>query len=146
MHQSPQVSFILSKLFCYTPPLPYLTNSTQSDVLSHPQDAVGGHADRCAHRQTWRRRVLSCVIESRFPLSLITIHSVLVALNSDCSSARVHTHIPLSLLVPVPHRVQGTHACTLSVPLLLSLTSSLYSQLSLGTHRIQACMYISCCS
>src|SRR6266702_3105459 len=117
MHQSPQVSFILSKLFCYTPPLRYLADSTQSDVLSHPQDAVGGCADCCARRRTWRRRVLSCVIESRFPLSL---------------------------LVPVPHHIQGTHACTLSVPLLLSLTSSLYSRLSLGTRHIQACMYISC--
>src|SRR6266702_1236175 len=146
MHRSPRVSFILSKLFCYTPPLPYLADSTQSDVLSHPQDAIGGCADRCARRRTWRRRVLSCVIESRFPLSLITIHSVLVALNSDCSSARVRAHIPLSLLIPVPHRIQGTHAHTLSVPLLLSLTSSLYSRLSLGTRRIQAHMYISCCS
>src|SRR6266702_4293512 len=146
MHRSPQVSFILSKLFCFTPLLLYLADSTQSDVLSHPQDAVGGCADHCTCRQTWRRRVLSYVIESRFPLSLITIPSVLIALNSDCSSACVHAHIPLSLLVPMPHRVQGTHAHTLSIPLLLSLTSSLYSRLSLGTCRIQAHMYISCCS
>src|SRR6266702_6165748 len=146
MHRSPRVSFILSKLFCFTPLLLYLADSTLSDVLSHPQDAIGGHADHCAHHQTWRRRVLSCVIESRFPLSLITIPSILVALNSDCSSACVHTHIPLSLFVPMPHRIQGTHTRTLSIPLLLSLTSSLYSRLSLGMHCIQACMYISCCS
>ncbi len=110
---------ILSKQHYPTPPLLYLADSTQSAVLSHPQDDVEVHADRCACRRTWRR-VLSCVIEVSISFVLITILLALVTLTIDRSFlASCSRPCPFVLTEPISDCVRHTRTRTLLTSLLL---------------------------
>ena len=111
---------ILSKQHYPTPPLLYLADSTQSAVLSHPQDDIEVHADRCTCQWTWRRRVLSCVIEVSISFVLITILLALVTLTIDRSFLTLCLRpCPFVLTEPISDCVCHTRTRTLLTSLLL---------------------------
>ena len=128
---------ILSKQHYPTPPLLYLADSTQSAVLSHPQDNVEVHTDRCACQRTWRRRVLLCVIEVSISFVLITILLALVTLTIDRSFlASCSRPCPFVLTEPISDCVHCTLLTSLLLPYLFTIPSTWSWNASYTGHHV----------